>query len=69
MTTDSFQTTGTIAARLGVPLHRVEYVIRAKGIRPVARAGAARVFGEEQVDAIAAALRKIEGRKREGSTP
>lgn len=37
-------TVGEIARRLGVPVHRVLYVIRSRAIRPACRAGNARVF-------------------------
>ena len=39
-------TTGVIAQRLGVPLHRVIYVIRSRKILPVAWAGHARIFSD-----------------------
>lgn len=42
----SVPTVGEIARRLGVPVHRVQYVIRSRGIRPACRAGIARVFSE-----------------------
>ena len=44
--TTSMPTVGEIARRLGVPVHRVQYVIRSRGIRPACRAGIARVFSE-----------------------
>jgi hypothetical protein len=56
-------TVGEIARRLGQPVHRVEYVIRARQIQPGGRAGNCRVFAEEDVARIAAELRLIEGRK------
>lgn len=49
-------TVGEIARRQGVPLHRVEYLIRARGIRPSGWAGNARVFSEEDVERIAREL-------------
>ena len=59
----SMPTIGEIARRLGVPTHRVEYIIRARGIRPCGRAGNARVFDEPGVEAIAAELERIETAK------
>ncbi len=56
----SLPTIGEIAARLGVPLHRVGYVIDSRGIRPAGRAGHARVFTEADVDHIAGELARIE---------
>jgi hypothetical protein len=52
-------TIGEIARRLGQPIHRVEYVIRARRIRPCSWAGNARVFAEEAVEVIAAELQRI----------
>jgi hypothetical protein len=52
-----------IARRLGQPVHRVEYVIRSRRLRPASRAGIARVFAEADVERIAAILREIDSRK------
>jgi len=49
-------TVGEIAHKLGVPLHRVEYLIRARGIRPSSWAGNARVFSDKAVERIAREL-------------
>lgn len=62
-TPSSVPTVGEIGRRLGVPVHKVEYVIRARGIVPVAWAGNARVFSETDVHRIAAELRRIEDEK------
>jgi len=62
-TAPSLPTIGEIARRLGVPTHRVEYIIRARGIRPCGLAGNARVFDEAGVEAIAAELERIETAK------
>jgi hypothetical protein len=59
MTTPSMPTIGEIARRLGVPTHRVAYVIRARGIRPCGWAGNARVFDQAGVEAIASELERI----------
>jgi len=56
-------TIGEIARRLAVPVHRVEYVVRARGIQPCGWAGNARVFPEEAVEAIAAQLRTMDQAK------
>ena len=56
----SMPTIGEIARRLGATIHRIEYVIRARGIRPCGWAGNARVFDEEAVKAIATELQRIE---------
>ena len=52
-------TVGEIARRLSVPLHRVEYVIRSRGISPTARAGNIRVFSESDVRRIGSELDRI----------
>lgn len=59
-------TVGEIARRIDQPIHRVEYVIRARGIRPTAIAGNARVFSEADVDRIAAEMRQIDVEKNSG---
>lgn len=62
-TAPSMPTIGEIARRLCVPTHRVEYIIRARDIRPCGWAGNARVFDETGVEAIAAELDRIETTK------
>ena len=59
----SLPTVGEIARRLGVPLHRVEYVILSRNLRPSGRAGNARVFSEADVAHIASELRRIDEQK------
>ena len=59
-TAPSIPTIGEIARRLGVTSHRVEYIIRARSIRPCGWAGNARVFSDEDVERIADELRRIE---------
>ena len=56
-------TIGEIARRLGEPTHRIEYVIRARRIRPCGRAGNARVFPEAAVEAISIELKRINAAK------
>ena len=58
--TPNVPTVGEIARRLGVPVHRVEYVVRARGIRPSGWAGNARIFTDADVDRIAGELRRIQ---------
>ena len=62
----AFHTVGTIADQLNEPLHRVEYVIRARGIKPIGMAGNSRVFSEASVQRIASELRRIDD-EREGT--
>jgi hypothetical protein len=56
-------TIGEIARRLDQPIHRIEYMIRARRILPCGWAGNARVFPEDAVDAIAAELQRIDAAK------
>ena len=58
-------TVGVIAERLRQPLHKVEYVIRARQIKPLGRAGNARVFSLAAVERISSELERIE-RERVG---
>jgi hypothetical protein len=56
-------TVGEIARRVGVPIHRVEYVIRTRNIHPTGWAGNARVFTDAEVAYIASELRRIDEEK------
>jgi hypothetical protein len=49
-------TIGEIARQAGQPLHRVEYLVRARNIAPIGRAGRLRVFSEETSREIVAEL-------------
>lgn len=51
-------TIGEIARRLDQPVHRIEYLIRARHIRPCGWAGNARVFPDDAVQVIAAELQR-----------
>jgi hypothetical protein len=59
-------TVGEISRRLGVPFHRVEYVIRSRSLQPSGWAGNARVFTEADVTRIASELRRIDAEKGVG---
>src|SRR5207244_12627250 len=59
ISTPTMPTIGEIARRLGEPIHRIEYVIRARRIGPCGWAGNARVFPEEAVESIAIELQHI----------
>ena len=56
-------TVGEIARQLDEPLHRVEYVIRSRGIRAESRAGNCRVFSETAVNRIDSEIRRIDAEK------
>jgi len=52
-------TVGTIALRLGQPLHKIEYIIASRNLQPTVWAGHARVFSESDLQFIAGVLRRI----------
>jgi len=56
-------TIGEIARRLGVAVHRVEYVVRSRDLAPVSWAGNCRVFSEADVAFIGAQIRRIDARE------
>lgn len=58
-------TVARIAEHLGVPRHRIEYLIESRGVRPIAWAGHARVFAPADVNRVRVELERIE-RDREG---
>lgn len=62
-------TVGEIARRLSESLHRIEYVIRSRNIRPVGRAGHVRIFDEADVAYIADELRQIDARQEHVPAP
>jgi hypothetical protein len=66
MQVETLHTIGTIAAQRGVPIHRIEYVIRSRKIRAIGMAGHARVFSDAAVERIASELRRIDA-DREGA--
>ena len=65
ISTPTMTTIGAIARRLGQPLHRVQYVVRTRQIRPCGRAGNVRVFPEETIEAVDAELQRIDERQHD----
>lgn len=55
-------TISEVAGRLGVPAHRIEYVVGSRSIAPTRRAGKYRLWDEQAVERIAAALRECDVR-------
>ena len=56
-------TPGRIAMKLGVPTHRVQYVITTRQIQPAAYAGRLRLFDRDAVARIRYELTAIEARR------
>lgn len=61
--TATLLTTGEIAKRLGVPLHRVLHIIDTRGIHAAGRAGVMRVFNESDLAFIASEIKRIDAEK------
>lgn len=59
-------TAGEIARRLGVPLHRVKYVVDTRRLVPESWAGRHKVFSEAQCERIRAELARIERERMAG---
>jgi hypothetical protein len=53
-------TVGEIGRRLDKPVHRIEYILRSRNIKPTNIAGNARVFSEADVRYIDSELRRID---------
>jgi DNA-binding transcriptional MerR regulator len=52
-------TVGEIARRLNEPVHRIEYVLRTRNIKPTGLAGNARVYTDDDVERIADELARM----------
>ena len=64
-------TSGEVARRLGVPQARLNYALERSGIQEQHRAGILRLYSQEQVPEIEAALNAVRSRKgtrQEGGT-
>lgn len=60
-------TTGEVAQLLGVPLHRIQYVLQTRShIRPAATAGGARCFDDDAIAKIRHELNAIAARRAGG---
>jgi hypothetical protein len=53
-------TLGELVRRIGCPIHRVNYIIRSRNIRPAQRAGRARIFSEKDAAFIQDEIRRID---------
>ncbi len=52
-------TIGDIAKQAGEPIHRVIYIVRARGIAPVWRTGSLRLFDVAAVERIVSELKEV----------
>ena len=56
-------TPGKVAEYLGVPIHRIHYVLRSRPhLQPAATAGRLRLFDDETIEQIAKELQTIDGK-------
>ena len=56
----ALNTVGELAAKVGAPLHRIEYILTSRDIRPAARVGNYRMFDERGVEQVRHELRRID---------
>lgn len=63
ISTKQARTAGTIAAELGVPLHRVQYILRTRKIQPVAKAGVFNLYSAEHTAEVRRHLNIIDARR------
>lgn len=58
-------TLGEICRRLAASQQKVRYIIKSRDLRPISRAGNAWVYSDEQVEFIAAELRRINSERKD----
>lgn len=51
-------TIGELSRRLGCPIHRLDYFLRTRGVKPIERAGRFRVYDESVLDLLRSELSK-----------
>ena len=66
-TENTLWTVARIAAHLSVDRHRIEYLIDSRGIKPIARAGIARIFAPADVERLSREIEKIESHRQGGA--
>jgi hypothetical protein len=64
--TPSIHSVGTLALLYGVPVHRIAYIIRTRGIEPAGIAGNVRLFDEAAAQRIGSELQRIADDRRGG---
>jgi len=55
---------GSLSKVYRVPVHRIEYIIRTRGIQPAGMAGNVRLFDEPAARRVGSELERIEQEKR-----
>jgi hypothetical protein len=60
-------TIGEIARRTREDIHRIEYILRTRSIRPCGMAGNARVYSEDAIDLITTELQRIDAARDGGA--
>ena len=68
MTTKKLLTVGELARQLGVPIHKVEYLLGSRKIKPTGRAGNLRVFDKSVLHRIQDEIRERNDHACAGST-
>ncbi len=52
ITNQNLLTVGDVAEQLGIPVYRIQYLLRTRNIKPIQRAGILRLFTNDQLDLI-----------------
>lgn len=55
-----------VAARAGISTHNARYIIRTRGILPIARIGTQAIYRTSDVEKVKTARREIEAKKDRG---
>ena len=53
-------TVGEVAERLGIKIHRAEYLLRSRNVQPAGMAGRYRLFDESAIQRLQKELKKAE---------
>lgn len=62
------RTPGVLASELGVPIHRIQYLLATRShIRPAATAGRVRLYDRDALEALRRELWAIDGQAEGGS--
>jgi len=51
-------TMGVMAERLGVPIHKAQYLVKSRNIKPIERAGNLRIFDEKAIEKLQRELKR-----------